>query len=124
MNTKLKVLIPQLEALLSKETYSGFYIGKTDDCNSRSCDHENEGYAFFWEFAKGNSETINQGEIDLINYFKEASNLKDKCLNEKNGGAGNPNAIYLYVTVKINGIRQIDELNDDLLNPFEPIIEL
>lgn len=124
MNIKLKTLIPQLEELLSKETYSGFYIGKTDDCNSRSCDHENEGFAFFWEFAKGDCITINEGEIDLINYFKKESSLKSKCLNEKGGGAGNPNATYLYVTIKINGIKQIHELNDDSLNPFEPIIEL
>lgn len=124
MNAKLKTLIPQLVKLLSKETCSGFYIGKTNDCNSRSCDYENEGFAFFWEFAKGDCITINQGEIDLIDYFKEESSLKSKCLNEESGGAGSPDATYLYVAVKIEGIKHIDELNDDLINPFEPIVEL
>lgn len=126
MDKKLEALIPELEKLLSKEDYSGFYIGKTDDCNSRKCDHHNEGLPFFWEFAKGEGEAIKQGEIDLINYFKEKSPLKNKCLNENNGGAGNPMATYLYVAVKLNSKTPstIEDLYDDVINPFEPLIQL
>ena len=126
MDKKLEDLIPALEELLSKEDYSGFYIGKTDDCNSRKCDHHNEGLALFWEFAKGKSEAINQGEIDLINYFKQESPLKDKCLNENKGGAGNTEATHLYVAAKFNNeiLLTIDDLHDDVINPFEPLIKL
>ena len=90
-----------------------FYIGKTDNFESRCLEHrQEEGYTFCWELAKGEAELISKLEDNLIKLYKEDKRLKNK--NE--GSGGNPNADTLYVAFRYEDENfNPNELHDDVL---------
>lgn len=97
---------------LDKRTcLSSFYIGKTRDIDMRHLNHQIEGYYKSVEIAHSDSVyKIDEAERYLIQEFKRKQ-IPVIFDNDNNGGAGNPNANKLYVSLRFK-VKSVDELED------------
>ena len=99
------------ESLKTIDGLSKVYIGKTNDIEESRTRHFNEGFQKTKEIAYGDTETINQGEIELIRKFK---NCDLPCVNINEGGGGAKNTTKLYVSFSCtSSYKTIDDLYDD-----------
>lgn len=100
LNPKKVRSISRIDEILKKESFTGFMIGKTDNCERRKAEHENEGFLYFEKLVDCNDlDEANDLEKLLINYYKQ----NDKLLNEKPGGEGRYSKnkeYYIYVVFK------------------------
>lgn len=92
--------IARIEQILKDCTIEEFKIGKTDDCERRKKEHQNEGYISFKELATCDTlSEVNQLETFLINLFINNS----KCGNVISGGSGctsESDKYFVYVITK------------------------
>lgn len=100
MNKGIKTILPIVEKRLLQPDIRIFKIGKTEDVKVRFNAEEYNDYDYAQLIAEGKSIDISNAENDLIEYFKGHSVLKNKCINEKSGSAGNPNATQLYIVAQ------------------------
>lgn len=122
MDPQIKQLIPVIEKRLGEEDISEFKIGKSKCAKERFNDDEYSGYHSMSVIAEGNPEDINQAEKDLIDYFLDESIVKNKCANQRGGGAGNNDATEVYIAAKSSKLNYQDSLLEpsDLFE-FQPI---
>ena len=118
MHNRLKAILPSIEQQLSSDEIMVFKIGKSDDPAKRFNQYE-EPYHYLDIIAKGDASKINKAEIDLINWATTHECLSIKCLNENNGGGGNPDATMLYIVSR----RANAEAGEHLLTPTNIINE-
>ena len=106
----MSLIETKLSEFLNDPRFKSFYIGQTNDFESSAEDHKNEGYNYVWKIAYSNDPaTIDQAEIDLIQYFKRNHVIAFENIN--GGGAGNKsNVVYVAVRAQIG---HIDDLYDD-----------
>lgn len=95
MNSKLQEMLPVIEKRLGQPDIESFKIGKSNDSRQRFLEYEDPLH-FLGIIARGNADTINKAECDLIAHFQECV----KCTNKNAGGGGNENATELYIVAK------------------------
>lgn len=95
MNSKLQEVLPAIEKRLRQPDIESFKIGKSNDSRHRFLEYEGPLH-FLGIIARGNADTINQAECDLIAHFQECV----KCTNKNTGGGGNEHATELYIVAK------------------------
>ncbi len=100
MNPKLIQILDSIEKRLSKSDVIAFKVGKTENAHARFNVEEYNEYDYAQVIATGKCSNISKAENDLIEHFKKHSTLCKKCVNEKSGSAGNPNATQLYIVAQ------------------------
>ena len=99
--------------LSKKSCLSAFYIGKSEDVDTREYQHCAEGFERTIEIAHSfSADKINEAEKYLISLFEEEKELPVTFDNKRGGGGGNPKANKLYVALHFKP-KNVDELYDD-----------
>ncbi len=93
------LIIQQIEEVViqREDWHPKVYIGKTQNVEEREKEHLREGHPLYYLvcLATGSSEKINQLEKSCIVALRNSQKLQ--MYNERDGGAGNPQADNLYV---------------------------
>lgn len=116
-NMEAEITIEELfrllnEKLESMKSLKKFYIGKTNDIESRRKQHHDDECYETIEIAHGNFDSVKKAEEFLIKKFKD----NPLCHNKQIGGGPDGDKLYLAYTCVLTGAKSIDELDDDDLN--------
>jgi len=91
-----------------------FYIGKTEDLESRKASHQEEGYTDTLEIAHGDAADIKEAEpilVDCIMRSKFAGMCKNKEANKK----GNDEADKLYIAYHAHNVNTNEGVEEGTL---------
>ena len=102
------------EKLHARPTITGFYIGKTNNIETRENEHEEEGYSSTIALASGTYEQVSKAEESLIFYFSH-SDLSNKLKNKSSYSVGSKDADIIYVSIMISPQNELELYDDDLL---------